>query len=147
MRMLANMLMRSIHENLELPCAAAYSGNKGIHVYGFTGSVSAEDARDGAMIVLDGVGDFILAKGRNFFKHKNQHAYEGYPNFSIEVFPKQSTLSDKDLGNLVRLPLGKNNKSSDPTFFIDMNAPMSTLQPVDPIWAMTTTSPWQVASA
>jgi hypothetical protein len=147
MRMLIGMLMRSIQENLELPCVATYSGNKGVHVTAFTGIVSAEDARDGAMIALDGVGDFVLSKGRNFYKHKNEHAYEGYPNFSIEVYPKQTTLADKDLGNLIRLPLGKNLKSSDPTFFIDVNAPMAVLRPIDPVWALTTPSPWQVAGA
>jgi hypothetical protein len=59
------------------------------------------------------------------------------------VYPKQASLAGKDLGNLLRLPLGRNNKSKDPTFFMDMTAPLAEMRPVDPEWALTTTSPWK----
>lgn len=134
---LAHKLLRGVYENLGIPCAAAYSGGKGIHVYGFTGLASAQDARDGAEIVLDALGGFTATRGTNFFCH------ERFPNLSIEIFPKQSSLDGKDLGNLMRLPLGKNLKSKDPTFFIDMTSPMSEMRPVDPIWALTTDNPWK----
>lgn len=133
---IAHKLLRGIYETLGVPCAAAYSGGKGIHVYGFTGRMAAQDARDGAEIVLESVGGFKATRGVNFFQHEN------YPNLSIEIFPKQTSLDGKDLGNLMRLPLGRNLKSADPTFFIDMTSPMAVMQPVDPEWALTAGNPW-----
>lgn len=151
MRMLGGKLARKVHEELGIRTAVAYSGSKGIHVYGFTGTVSAADARDAAEIVLDSTGEFELKKGRHFFKHRDQSIKSGFPNFSIEVYPKQESLSEKDLGNLLRLPLGVNHKSSsaspDPTFFVDLTAPLSVLRPVDPIWALTTENAWSVPGA
>jgi hypothetical protein len=143
-KLMAHKLMRAIHEELELPCAAAYSGNKGVHVYAFTGPISGEEAREGAQIVLDSMDCFKATRGTNFFRHTNEDPVEGFPNLSIEVFPKQGSLDGKDLGNLMRLPLGRNLKNpKDPTFFIDMTAPMGVMQPVDPEWALTTVDPWK----
>lgn len=133
---IAHKLLRGIYENLGVPCAAAYSGGKGIHVYGFTGKLPAADVREGALIVLEAVGGFVPLKGENFFKHPN------YQNMTIEVFPKQSSLDGKDLGNLMRMPLGRNLKTSDPTFFIDMTTEMATMAPLDPVWALTAPNPW-----
>lgn len=135
-REISHHLMKGIFENLGLPCATAYSGGKGIHVYAFTGIISAEEAREGAQIVLDALGDFKATRGTNFFKH------DKWPNLSIEVFPKQANLDGKDLGNLMRLPLGRNLKSKDPTFFVDMTSPMGEMRPVDPEWVLTTANPW-----
>jgi hypothetical protein len=134
---LAHKLLRGIYENLGIPCAVAYSGGKGIHVYGFTGLMSAEDVRSGAEIVLDSIGGFTSTRGTNFYKHEN------YPNMTTEIFPKQTNLNGKDLGNLMRLPLGRNLKSSDPTFFVDMTTPMGQMAPVDSLWALTTANPWK----
>lgn len=133
---IAHKLLRSTYEILGIPCAAAYSGGKGIHVYGFTGRMAAVDAREGAQIVLDHAGGFTASRGTNFFVH------EQYPNLSIEIFPKQTNLDGKDLGNLMRLPLGRNLKSKDPTFFIDMTSPMADMVPVNPEWALTAANPW-----
>lgn len=135
-REISHRLMRGVYETLGLPCAAAYSGGKGIHVYAFTGIISATEAREGAQIVLDALGGFEATRGTNFFKHSKWH------NLSIEVFPKQANLDGKDLGNLMRLPLGRNLKSKDPTFFIDMTSPLGEMRPVDPEWALTTSNPW-----
>lgn len=135
---LAHMLMRGISEELELPCAAAYSGGKGVHVYAFTGLISAVEAREGAQIVLDSVGKFKPLRGDNFFKPVD------YENLSVEVFPKQGNLDGKDLGNLMRMPLGKNLKApQEPTFFIDMTSPLGQMVPVDAEYALTTESPWK----
>lgn len=143
-KQMAHMLARTIREELDLPCAVAYSGNKGIHVYAFTGSIAADEAREGAQIVLDTLGCFKPKRGQHFFKHENEDPVEGFPNLSIEVFPKQINLDGKDLGNLMRLPLGRNLKSpKDPTFFVDMTSPLAVMQPVDPIWALTTADPWK----
>lgn len=141
-RLIGHVLAKGITEELNIPCAVAYSGNKGIHVYGFTGLVSADEAREGAMIVLDSIGKFESTRGTNFFQHKDRDPIEGFPNLSIEVFPKQSSLDGKDLGNLMRLPLGKNIKTTDPTFFMDLCAPMNEMRPIDPVFALTTPSPW-----
>ena len=144
LRMISARLMKIIHEELELPCAMAYSGGKGVHVYAFTGLISAADARDGAGIVLETLGGWKASRGDNFFRSEDTLPITGYPNLSIEVFPKQDSLAGKDLGNLMRLPLGRNLKSTDPTFFVDINAPMTELRPVDPEYALTTTNPWKL---
>jgi len=142
-KQIAHMLMKGIYEELEIPCAAAYSGGKGVHVYAFTGPISAEESREGALAVLASLNCFEATRGVNFFKHTNQDPVDGFPNLSIEVFPKQDSLDGKDLGNLMRIPLGKNLKSTDPTFFIDMTSPLADMVPVDPAWALTTDNPWK----
>lgn len=142
LKMVAHRLLSVITDDLGLHGAVAYSGGKGVHVYAFTGLISAADARDGAAIVLDTIGGWAPHRGDNFFRSVDRDPITGYPNLSIEVFPKQSTLKDKELGNLMRLPLGRNQKSHDPTFFIDMTSPMAVMRPVDPILALTA-SPWK----
>ena len=134
---IAHQLLRGIVEELEIPCAAAYSGGKGIHVYGFTGLSDAWQVHEGAQIVLDAIGEFKPLRGEHFFEHIN------YPNLSIEVFPKQTNLSGKDLGNLMRLPLGKNLKAPrEPTFFIDMTSPLGEFVPMDAETALMLENPW-----
>jgi hypothetical protein len=145
-KVMAQMLMKAIHEQLAIPCAATYSGGKGVHVYGFTGPIPAADAREGIQIVLDSLGCFQAVRGENFYKHVEKDPALGFPNLSIETFPKQGSLEGKDLGNLMRLPLGRNLKSQDPTFFIDMTTPIAEMRPVDPEWALTTDNPWKRAS-
>lgn len=144
LRTVAGLLASKIHEELGVPVAAYYSGNKGVHVYAFTGLIDAWQAREGARIVLDAMDIWEPLRGENFFCHKNKDPFEGYPNLSIEVFPKQDTMTDKSgLGNLMRAPLGRNKKNpKDPTFFLDLRSPLSDLKPVDPIWALTTASQW-----
>lgn len=143
LKQVAHGLAASIQRDLGLQCAVAYTGSKGIHVYGFTGLISAADAREGAMIVLDSLVDTHLqgvtaTRGTNFFKFVNQDPIDGQPNVMVEVFPKQDSLEGKDLGNLLRMPLGVNLKNpKDPTFFVDMTGPLRSLKPVDPAWALT----------
>lgn len=140
---IAHKLLVSISKELELPCAAAYSGCKGIHVYAFTGLIDAAEAREGAQIVLDSIDEFKPLRGEHFFTHKNEDPVEGYQNLTIEVFPKQNTLDGKDLGNLMRLPLGKNLKApQEPAFFIDMQAPLGSLQAMDAETALLLETPW-----
>jgi hypothetical protein len=144
LKMVASRLAAVITGDLELPCAVTYSGSKGLHVYGFTGLISAEDAREGAQIVLDTMGGWQPKRGKHFFESIERDPMIGYPNLSIEVFPKQTSIKDKDLGNLMRLPLGKNLKNpQDPTFFVDMTSPMSVLAPIDSVHALTTLNPWR----
>lgn len=144
LRTVAERLSATIYNELEIPTATAYSGSKGLHVYGFTGSISASAARDAAELVLQLSGQFAPTKGGNFYKHINQDPLLGLPNVSIEVFPKQSSLKGKDLGNLMRLPLGRNLKSPDPTFFVDQRLALSTIAPhPDPIALLESGNPWR----
>lgn len=137
-REIAHRLGKAIETELEIPWAAAYSGGKGIHVYGFTGLMPAADVRDGALLVLENLTSVQPLRGANFFTDTD------FPNMSIEVFPKQSSLDGKDLGNLCRLPLGRNLKNpKDPTFFLDMTSAMNEMRPLDPVYALTTTSQWK----
>jgi hypothetical protein len=142
MRTLAERLAAVANKEMDLPVAVAYSGAKGLHVYCFTGPIKAVDAREGAQLVLDTLGEFDLFKGQHFYRHKDQDPYTGFPNLSVEVYPKQGSLDGKDLGNLMRLPLGRNLKTTDPTFFLDLRTAPSELIPRDAEWSLTTDSPW-----
>ena len=144
MRTLSNELARAITEHLQIPTAIAYSGAKGIHVYGFTGTVQAAQAREAANIVLDLLGCWEPSKGKAFFRHKDQDPVKGYQSFSLEVYPKQDSLDGKDLGNLMRLPLGVNLKApKNPTFFVDCTRPYAELSPHPrPELLLQTGNPW-----
>lgn len=144
LRSAAHILVRAVQELLAVPVAAAYSGGKGIHVYAFTGSVPGSDARDGAEIVLESLDAFKLWRGNNFYRVREPASGVLYSNLSVEIYPKQSAVENKDgYGNLMRLPLGKNLKSKDPTFFMDMTSPMGVLAPLDPMIALADDySPW-----
>lgn len=134
----AYSLASVIAEELEIPTAVAYSGGKGVHVYGFTGLIPAADAREGAKIVLETVGDFEPTRGDNFFRTVDQSVRNHLRNLTIEVFPKQDSLEGKDLGNLMRLPLGRNLKNpKDPTFFIDLDKGLDKMTPMEPELALT----------
>lgn len=139
----AHELLAVIDKELQLPCAAAYSGGKGVHVYAFTGLLPAGEAIEGANIVLDILGKYEASRGNNFFKDTNQDHMQGLQNLCIEVFPKQTSIAEDGLGNLMRLPLGRNLKSNDPTFFLDMTAPLGVMAPVDPIHALKG-NPWKM---
>jgi hypothetical protein len=143
--------MRIARRDLDLPVACTYTGAKGLHVYAFTGAIPASDAREGIAIILDALADSTLGsvhlfRGSNFYRFDNQDPVEGQPNVTIEVFPKQNSLEGKDLGNLMRLPLGRNLKNpKDPTFFVDMTSALADIKPLDPVYALTeaATQPWR----
>lgn len=157
MKILANQLMSVISRELEIHTAAAYSGSKGIHVYGFTGKTSATLARQAASIVLDALverdlGHWELIRGNNFYGYsvnanQTNDPGENYHQFELEVYPKQDTIEGKEkgLGNLLRLPLGVNLHSPkrDKAFFLDMRTALTEFVPRDPIEALTTSNPWQ----
>lgn len=144
MRMVAEKISRIVAEDFELPVVTAYSGRKGLHVYALTGPIKASEAREAAETVLALTGEFELFRGKNFYRHVDQDPMNGFPNVTVELFPKQAGLEGKDLGNLMRLPLGRNAQSPDPTFFIDQRAPMMKLVPhPDPIELLSTGRPWQ----
>jgi len=144
--LMATLLGWGIKDTLGLAVAVAYSSNKGIHVYAMVpigsgrdndGLIECSQAREGALIVLDTVGQFEAVRGDAFFKHEDLDYTTGFPNLSIEIFPKQDSIKNKDLGNLMRLPLGRNQKSpGDPTFFLDMSESAGTFTPLDPLVAL-----------
>ena len=144
MRHLAELLSERIYKELGIPTACAYSGNKGIHVYGFTGKVSASDAREGGMIVLDSLDCFEPERGKSRFQHVDRGPVEGFRNFTLELYPKQDSLEGKKLGNLVRLPLGVNLKNPrDKTFFLNQTTAHTDLSPhPDPITLLAGGNPW-----
>lgn len=146
-RMIAHKLARVVEDELGIQVAVAYSGSKGVHVYGFTGPTTADRARKGAQIVLEAC-NLQLFRGNNFYRFSPDTAdkdeLHGMGNFSVEVYPKQDSLDGKDLGNLMRLPLGVNLKSpKDSAFFLDLRAPMTSFVPMDPIEALTTENIWR----
>lgn len=151
LKQVAHVLVSKIRSELEIPVAVTYTGAKGLHVYGLTGLMSASDVREGAQIVLDSLAESPLGavsavKGDCFYRFDNQDPIEGQPNLTIEVFPKQDTLDGKDLGNLMRLPLGRNLKNpKDPTFFVDMTSALADIKPLEPVYALTeaATQPWR----
>lgn len=159
--------MRELAERFTTACYwqglrtfATYSGNKGIHVYGLLDErAPAAEARLVAFDVLERVasslgnyeedpeGDYLYkiesSKGKSFYYISGYAGstyaplYRRFDNFSIEVFPKQDHIEPNRLGNLMRLPFGKNLKNpKDPTFVIDQghpaegDAPSSSLVPI-----------------
>lgn len=118
---IATGLAYRAHRLLGIDIAVSYSGSKGLHVYGFMPDpTDAEDVRQGAIEVLEDFGCFDAIRGKSFFKHRGFGEKPiGYQNLTIEVFPKQISLDGKDLGNLMRLPLGVNPKTQHHAFFID----------------------------
>jgi hypothetical protein len=152
LRMMANMLARGIHNILNIPVAATYTGSKGVHVYGFTGLLPAVEVREAANLVLENLDCFEVYRGNNFYRHKQVadtlgriDFEESYNSLTLEVFPKQITLENKGYGNLCRLPLGRNLKNpKDPTFFLDFrsNFGEKAFTPRDAIEALTVTDYW-----
>lgn len=151
LRQMAGKLAKTIHEQLEIQTAVAYTGAKGVHVYGFTGLMDAKDVRDGAQIILDELDLFVPVRGQHFVKHKDVEVngktdYMGsLHGLTVEIFPKQVTLDGKSHGNLCRLPLGRNKKNpKDPTFFMDLrgNFGEQGFMVRDPLDALTTTDQW-----
>lgn len=131
---IANLLAQVTHEVLGLDVAVALSGNKGLHVYGFTGSAPAAAAKEAAIRVLKEL-DFTEERGDVFFAHI------GYPNLMVEVFPKQDSLDGKDLGNLMALPLGIHRKTGKRKQFVRVSSDSITV--IDPHEALGGYRPWE----
>lgn len=137
LRCLAEGLALKI-DKIGVPVAVATSGHKGLHVYGFTGSIPAEAARQLALNVLEELSVFEPFRGQNFWRHK--FAYEV---LDIEVFPKQGSLEGKDLGNLMKLPLGVHRVTGQRAEFISMKSGYSRLVSMDPTRALDGDLPWE----
>jgi len=136
MKSYAHVLQRAIVD-LQIPSAVAYSGNKGVHVYGFCGRMPAEEVRIGAKIALDSL-PMEPIRGDIFWAWNDNETFQEHKLFTVEVFPKQDTISNEGgFGNLMRLPLGVNLKNpEDPTFFVDMDTTRGVLSSIDPLVAL-----------
>lgn len=136
LRGVADGLAARVQRMLGIPVAIAYSGFKGLHVYGFTGRVAAADARAAALDVLMTTKVFRPSRGDNFFRHTLKPDI-GFPNVEIEIYPKQDNLEGKDLGNLMRLPLGVNRKTGNKCFFLNVgDSNQKVLEEVDALAAL-----------
>lgn len=142
LRGLAEGLAIRINRLLNIPVAIATTGSKGLHVYGFTGPRPADICRQLGIEILDGFGCFEAFRGECFFRHREQNPL-GYGNLSIEVFPKQGSIQGKDLGNLMKLPLGVHRETGQRSTFITTKVGMNVLAPMDPLAALTGTLPWE----
>jgi len=154
LRTLTEWLSGTAHKDFGFQVASAYSGNKGCHVYCFFPEpVQSSMAREMALLVLEATAEriggtkykFEKVKGNSTFKYSHPDPYSDFSNLSIEIYPKQDEPLGTKLGNLVRLPLGRNNKNpKDPCFFVDQAAPMKELKPhPDPVALLEgKLSPW-----
>jgi hypothetical protein len=116
-RAIGEGLASRITRIFNIKAAIAYSGNKGIHVYGFSGEDDANDVREAALRLLSD-HTYTAVRGDVFWKHETE-----FPHMTIEIFPKQDSVRTGDgLGNLMRLPLGRNLKGGR-AFFLDPTAP------------------------
>lgn len=133
LRSLAEVLAERTRQLIGVPVAVAYSGGKGLHVYGLTGITAAADARGAAIDVLRSLEIFEPTRGDNFWRRKpTDEPRAGWPSLEIEVFPKQDSLEGKDLGNLLRLPLGINLKTKRRAYFLKTDCRPDQLIEADP---------------
>lgn len=134
---MAEGLARHVHKMFEIPVAIAFSGAKGVHVYGLTGPTVAGNVRAAALAVIGEISQIKTLRGENFFHHENPEMAT-----EIEVFPKQDSLDGKDLGNLLRLPLGRNLKGKEGMFLRCGGGKRANFQQMDPIAALSGELPW-----
>ena len=148
MRSLAHVLERVIQDKLKVPTLVTYTGAKGLHVYGFTGLLPAKFVREAAMMVIESL-PIVPVRGKMIYawdstQRPEEEPFKDHEIFTIEVFPKQDEISNEGgFGNLMRLPLGRNQKSTDPTFIVDTAisyegtvTSLGMLKPTDPLAAM-----------
>lgn len=138
LRAMAEGLAVRTNRILGIPVAIAYTGRKGLHVYGFTGSKPASVVRQLAVGILDDFGCFDAVKGDVFYKHRTE-----YRNLTIEVFPKQDSIDGKQFGNLMALPLGIHKETGQRKFFLTTNAPNDKFVEMDPMKVLDGDLPWE----
>lgn len=101
-RELTYMLERipSLAAQRGLSCIVEFSGSKGYHFwFPFDGPVDPSQLRNALKGLTNAVASDLSC-------------------FSLEVFPKQDSLSGKGLGNLVKLPIGIHRLSGKPSRFL-----------------------------
>lgn len=131
----------------DLHVAISLSGGKGMHVYALSEEpISAAEARRSALLVMKSVNDhngkagYEPVRGENFWKSTGEGEK---PVVEIEIFPKQDSLEGKDLGNLMRLPLGVNRKTDQSSYFLDLRCGYNEIRMMDPTDALEGELPWE----
>lgn len=138
LRLMAEGLAYRIHKRLDIPVAIATSGHKGLHVYGFTGLMPAEACKLVAFSILEEFTCFEQFRGENFWRHTSE-----YSVLDIEVFPKQTNLDGKELGNLMKLPLGLHRVTKQRAEFLTTKSPPDRWVTMDPEYALSGDLPWE----
>jgi hypothetical protein len=121
LRCVAEALAAKVNRLIGIPVAVAYSGGKGLHVYGFTGSKPAPVVRTLALGVMEEMFSWQPTRGENFWKHTDPGVM---PNITIEVFPKQDTVGEDGFGNLMALPLGIHKLTGQRKYFCRLTGPI-----------------------
>lgn len=129
LRITADMIADEATRVFGCPVAMADSGGKGLHVYVLTGERDAKITRMWGRRMMTKLG-FVNTRGENFFVTDADALVE------VEMFPKQDSLDGKDLGNLMKLPMGIHQKTRRRSEFITMNANHDTLLAMDPFLAL-----------
>ena len=129
LRTTADMIATEAQRVFGCPVAMADSGGKGLHVYVLTGERDAKITRMWGKRMMTKLG-FVNTRGENFFITDSDSVVE------VEMFPKQDSLDGKDLGNLMKLPMGVHQKTRQRSCFITMNANLDTLLAMDPFLAL-----------
>lgn len=152
LRTMVEMLSSTLHRELGMATASAYSGSKGAHVYGyFAEPTPAIEARAAGLIALEAAGtifnpkyEFAPFRGNSMFKYSDPNPETGFENMTVELYPKSESMDGKDFGNLIRLPCGVNrNNPKDRAFFIDQREAHTIIKPhPDPIKLLTEGNPW-----
>jgi len=116
----------------ELNVMTLFSGSKGIHVYGtFPEPVDAGLSRRISINILNSFGCFEPLRGKNFYRHRMLDL-----PIEIEVYPKQESIGKGGYGNLLRMPLGVNQKTGNQSFFYRTDGPLTQLRAMDPLTAL-----------
>lgn len=112
----ARNITRMLHEKLDLIPAVEFSGGKGFHLYiFFTESLESE------VVHRFGIG----------VREQLQIPAAGDPH--VEFFPKQPRLGSGEMGNLVKLPLGRHGTTLAWSTFVD---PADLTTPIDAVGAI-----------
>lgn len=124
-----SLIVREVYEVLGLTCTPIVTGG-GTHVFvPFGREIPASEARAMGHSVMEAIPIF----------HRRSESFYNVPNLddpsiSIEVFPKQDTLTDSEsLGNLIRLPFGM-HECGIRTYALDPKLPQL------PSWSLPKTS-------
>jgi hypothetical protein len=132
---LAEGLARRVNRVLEIPVAIYDTGGKGLHVYCFTGPITAEAGQELAHKILESYTVFEPVRGKNFWRHTHPE----YQDVEIETFPKQAHVKADGFGNLMRLPLGEHSKTKSRGWFLSSR----TWEEMNPIHALEGDLPWE----